>query len=89
MIVAYLLLHFFFAEQFYHNPLKRGRGPTALARAWHFVPLVLRMSDDDIEKYAGLDALALLEFIWPVLKISSPNLALSLSLSLSLTLTIP
>ena len=60
MVVAYLVLHFFFSEQFYHSPLKRGRGPTALSRAWHFVPLVLRMSDDDIEQYAGLDALCLL-----------------------------
>ena len=31
MVVAYLVLHFFFAEQFYHNPLKRGRGPTSHA----------------------------------------------------------
>ena len=81
MVLAYLLLHFFFAEQFYHNPLKRGRGPTALARAWHFVPLVLRMSDDDIEKYAGLDALALLEFIWCPCSRSNPNPTLSLSLT--------
>ena len=82
MVVAYLVLHFFFAEQFYHNPLKRGRGPTALSRAWHFVPLVLRMSDDDIEQYAGLDALALLEFIWLVLKILASYSAYGLVVSL-------
>ena len=57
-------------------------GPTALSRAWHFVPLVLRMSDDDIEQYAGLDALALLEFIWLVLKILASYSAYGLVVSL-------
>ena len=73
MAIAYTALHFLFTDQFYNNPLKRGRGPEPLprARAWRFVPIVLRMSDDDIERYSGLDALAFLEFIWLALKILS------------------
>ena len=63
---AYAVLHFFFHPLFYTNPLKRGTGPdppvnrhNPFASLW----LCICMSDDDFERYAGLDALALIEFI--------------------------
>ena len=85
MVVLYFVLHLRFAEQFYHNPIKRGRGPPPLRWPWQFVMVVLRMSDDDLVRHAGLDALALLEFIWMVLKILVAYAAYGLVVSLGVS----
>ena len=66
-VLLYFVLHLLFYPQFYKNPLKRGHGPppppgaryNPCAALWFSI----RMSDDDYEHHAGLDALALIEFI--------------------------
>ena len=71
-VCCYVVLHFFFHPQFYTNPLKRGIGPEPPVNhrnAFAALYLCLRMSDDDFERYAGLDALALIEFIRLALKV--------------------
>ena len=70
--LIYVILHFLFYPQFYKNPLRRDFGPAApgnrcnpLAALW----FAFRMSDDEFEKHAGLDALTLIEFIRMAMKI--------------------
>ena len=70
-VLLYILLHFIFYPQYYVNPLQRGVGPQPPPNRRPFAALwlVMHMSDDAFEEHAGLDALALLEFIRLALRI--------------------
>jgi hypothetical protein len=67
-ILLYWILHTLLRRHYYQNPLVRSKGPPAaeaggMVRAFAWVKPVLLMSDDDVERYAGLDALVFLHFI--------------------------
>ena len=71
-LVGYTTLHCIHPQWFYKNHFKRGFGPeplTAASGAWAWVVLVARMPLDEIERHAGSDARALLEFIALAMKI--------------------
>ena len=72
IVGVYVVLHFIFFDQFYKNPLQRGKDAPALPQKYSpfgFVCTLFRMSDDDFQKYCGLDALTFLLFIRLVIKI--------------------
>ena len=88
----YVVLHTTFRHQYYQNPSARRSGPPPpkgtrlrVLDALDFVTLVWKMSDDDFERYAGLDAWALIEFIRVVLRVLGGYGAYGLTVSVITT----
>ena len=69
VVTVYLVLHRTVTSFYYTNPAKRGRGPPQPEGACGWLGVVWRITDDEIERHAGLDAVVFLSFIRMVIKI--------------------
>ena len=68
-LALYIVLHWLHSSFFYTNPTYRARGPPPPLSPWGWLPLVWRLSEDEIEAHAGLDALVFLLFTKTLFKI--------------------
>lgn len=66
---VYVVLHSRERAFFFMNPLIRNRGPPAPPGPFGWVLAILRMSDEEIEKHAGIDAFVFITFMRVVLSI--------------------
>ncbi|KAL1515263.1 hypothetical protein AB1Y20_001895 [Prymnesium parvum] len=67
--LVYVVAQKYVHDFFYLNPLRRSRGPPVPSGAFGWVRVVLRITDADLIRHAGLDAYAFLVFIRAMLSV--------------------